>query len=304
MAMSDKFLYMSFNVFDWTSGAYITHALLRANLATLTSCGGVAGNGYSFSAGWTPGLIENAKEVMYMGDQIVTNTGLNDQFRIYWIFDDDPTLFFVDRTLANPYLFTNGSAVCTVPGGANPCARADQRVIGTALLHNSPLPGNLGAAADKVDFFWNVRAGNGFTFPYVESAGFHGGTILQTQRRYIFNNSNTWFYAAAGANDRQHEAISVLGFFPAAAAAHFVGIDDDFNGNPPGWEVYSVFTSTGNWTTSASGDYLRARIHSPVGAGWIATGYTSTGSANNYKPHYVVFGRARDAAGFTRFDQQ
>jgi hypothetical protein len=305
MALSDKFLYIQWNIFDWTSGAYVTHLLVRANLDTLNSCAGFTGTVWNFSAGWSPTLVENAKEVMYMGDQIITNTGLNDQFRVYWIFDDQTSLNFVDRTMTNPFLFTQGNAVCTVPGGANPCARADHRITGAAVLHNSPIPGGLGPAADKVDFFWNVRQGNGFPFPFVESIGFHGGTVLEVQRRLIWNPSFTFFYAAAGANDRQHEGISVMAFFPSGTQPqNYVGLDDDYNGNPPGWEVYATFTSTGNWTTSASGDYLRLRMHSPVGAGWIATGYTSTGSANNYRPNYVVFGRARDTAGFNRFDQK
>src|SRR5439155_15472137 len=201
MALSDKFMYIQFNVFDWTSGAFVTHLLVRADLNAMAA-GSFTGNFWTFSAGWTPALVENAREVMYMGDQIVTSTGLNNQFRVYWIFDDQATLFSVDRTIAN-YQFTNGNAVCIVPGGTNPCARADQRVTGAVLEHNTPLPGNLGAAGDKVDFYWNVAAGNGFALPYVESAGFFGNTIAYVQRKFIFNSAITWFYAAVGADKRE-----------------------------------------------------------------------------------------------------
>jgi len=244
---------------------------------------------------------------MFMGDQIVTSSGLNNQFRVYWIFDDDTTLNFVDRTIA-AYQFTNRfTAHCPVPGGADPCQRADQRVTGGALLHQSPSPNGLGAAGDKLDFFWNVKEGNGFTRPYVESASFHAGTIAYTLRKFIFNSTVAFFYAAEGANDRGSVGISVMGFWSAGSGVspiHYVGIDDDFNGNPPGWEVYGTFGNSGNWTSSNAGDYLRARMHSPSGVAWIASGYSYSSAAGQYLPHYVVFGRARDANGFNRFDQQ
>jgi hypothetical protein len=174
------------------------------------------------------------------------------------------------------------------------------------LEHNTPLPGNLGAAGDKIDFFWNVRAGNGFALPYTESAGFFGNTIAYVQRKFIFSGSISWFYAAVGANDREHVGLSIMGFWPLASGTnpfHYVGIDDDFNGNPPGWEVYSTFGG-GAWTTNRAGDYLRARTLAPGGIGWVASGYSSIGSSGNYRPAYIAFGRERDIPGFNRFDQQ
>jgi hypothetical protein len=306
LSLSDQYLYMQWNIFNSVTNAYVTHLLVRAELSALANCQSFNFTYWLFSDGWSPTLVENAREIMYLGDQIVTNTGLNNDFRVYWLFDDQTTLNFVDRTIAN-YQFTSGNAVCTVPGGQNPCARADQRVVGAVLEHNTPLPGNLGAAGDKIDFYWNVAQGNGFSLPYTESAGFFGNTIAYVQRKIIFNPSIAFFYTAAGANNRQHVGISLYGFWAASTGQNpcsYVGLDDDFNGNPPGWEIYATFCSTGNWTASNSGDYLRARQHSPVGEGWIATGSMYNAAANSYFPSYTVFGRQRDIPGFTRYDQQ
>jgi hypothetical protein len=307
MAFSNKYLYISFNVFDWTSGAFRTHLIVRLDRDNLNNQGVFSGNFWTFTDGWSPASIENARDTMFFGDQIVTSSGLNDQFRIYWAFDDSATLFGVDRTIT-PYLFTNRfGAHCPVPGGVDPCQRSDQRVTGGALVHHSPSPNGLGAAGDKIDFFWNVREGNGFTYPYIESATFHAGTLAYTLRKLIYNTSYTWFYGAAGANDDGYEGLSLLAFFPPASGTnpyHAVGIDDDYNGNPPGWEVYFTYGG-GAWNASQSGDYLRARIYSPMGIGWAVSGYSSVGAAgNNYRPHYLVFGRQRDLDGFLRYDQQ
>src|SRR5262249_49319762 len=160
--------------------------------------------------------------------QIITNTGLNDQFRVYWIMDDNTSLNFTTQTIAS-YSFTNaGDAHCPVPGGYDPCQEFDQRITGAVLEHNTPLPGNLGAAGDKIDFYWNVKEGNGFTLPYVESAGFFGNTIAYVQRKYLFSSTATYAYAAVGANDREHVGMSVMQFNPDTSGLnpyHVVGID-------------------------------------------------------------------------------
>ena len=307
LSLSNNFLYLGTNVFDSLSSAFVTHVLLRLSLSDLAGCAPLAYTVWTFSDGWTPALVETAREIMYMGDQIVTNTGLNDQFRVYWIFDNSTTLNFVDRTIA-PYLFTNrGTAHCPGPGGYDPCQRADQRITGAVVQHNTPVPGTLGAAGDKIDFYWNVREGNGFPLPYTESAGFQGNTINYVQRKFIWSNALTFFYAAAGANDREHVALSLLGFYPAATGihpVHLVALDDDFNGNPPAWETHPIASSSGAWTTDGAGDFLRVRTHSPAGVAWIASGYVRNATQSQYAPMFTVFGRARDLNGMARFDQR
>ncbi len=304
ISLSDNYLWVNTNVFS-NAGAYVTHFLIRYSLTEMAACGSTPYTWWTFSSGWSPALIENAREVMYMGDQIVTSSGLNDQFRVYWIYESDAVLSFVDRTIA-PYTFTNRDASCPVPGGANPCLRADIRITGAVLSHNTPLPNNVGAAGDKIDFYWNVKAGNGFPLPYVESAGFFADTIAYTLRKFIWSNSVTFWYAAAAANDREQVGLSLYQFNPVATGANpysLIGIDDDYNSRPPGWELYITYAAGSNWGVNSSGDYLRARKHAPVGNAWIASGAIKN-AAGAFIPSYTVFGRARDMNGFNRFDQQ
>lgn len=81
-------------------------------------------------------------------------------------------------------------------------------------------------------------------------------------------------------------------------------IDDDYNGNPPGWEVHSTVASTGAWTSNDAGDFLRVRMHAPPRVGWIARGYTRDAASVQYKQLYIAFGRLRDINGFNHFDQK
>lgn len=311
MAVSNDFLYVQQNVFNAAGTAFKTHLMFRFALDQMATCAGTPFVWWNMpevgATGWTPALVENARETMYLGDTLIASGGLNNGFRVYWQSDDSTVLNFVDRVIAN-YTFTNRDAVCTVPGGFNPCLRADIRVTGGAIFHNSPLPTGLGASGDRVSFFWNVKAGNGFPLPYIENATFHAGTLAYGARNHLAYSNLTPWYGAAGANDRDHVGLAFMGFWPVATGINpqvMFGVDDDFNGvptGPGGWEIYS-FGGTFPWTANSSGDYLRSRKHSPVGTAWIMSNFARS-SATQYMPSYIVYGRERDTAGVTRFFQQ
>src|SRR5207247_40556 len=132
-------------------GGFRTHLVFRANRDALSK-GTATGDFWIFSHGWSPHLVENAGSIMYMGDQMISNTGLNDQFRLSWFLDDSPHMFFVDQTI-NPFLFTNGNATCPTNGGGfgikDLCAgRMDHRIVGGVVEHNSRAPMGLGIAGD------------------------------------------------------------------------------------------------------------------------------------------------------------
>jgi hypothetical protein len=312
MSLSNDHLYVQYNLYDSTSNALVSHILTRFNLSEIAACGGLNVFVWDVSSvavdGWRPALVENARETMFMGDQIITNTGLNNGFRIYWLFDDSTSLNFVDKTII-PYLFTAGNgpfqATCLVPGGANPCGRSDSRVRTGTILHNSPLPAGLGAAGDRVDFYWNVREGNGFTAPYIDAAGFHAGTLNYGSRKLLAFTDATAFYPAVAANDRDHVGLAAMMFLGPTSNVNpmiLLGVDDNYNSVPPHWEVHIIPGAPGPWTANEAGDYIRVRKHSPNGTNWVAgTYYRLNGQ---YAPHYLVFGRERDANGYQRFQAQ
>ncbi len=86
--------------------------------------------------------------------------------------------------------------------------------------------------------------------PYVESAGFFADTIAYTLRKFIWSSCVTFWYAAAAANDREQVGLSLYQFNPVASGANpysLIGIDDDYNGRPPGWEVYITYVAGSQW---------------------------------------------------------
>lgn len=286
LGMTNNYLYIATNVFN-TGGVFSNHALLRWPLEELSTCSGFTYSYWFPPDGWTPAPVGQARETMYLGDNPVVSIPLNDSFRVLWQSESDTTLFWSDKTIA-PYSFTNRDGTCPVPGGANPCLRADQRVVGAV------------SARGQLDFFWNVKEGNGFPLPYVESAGFDTATLTYNARKLVWTDQASWHWAAAASNDREHVGLSLMLFGALFQPAHYVAIDDDYNAAPPGWENAFVQGGTENWTANSSGDYLRAWPSAPQGVGWIGTGYTRQIGA--YVPHFVEWRRGRDERGMIRFE--
>jgi hypothetical protein len=293
LSLSNDYLYMTANVFNNTLTGFIASVLLRLPLDQLSSCAVVPYLAWAMPEdGWTPAAVENATQVMYLGDNPIVDYPVNSVFRVFSQPEDSAILSWVDRAIA-PYTVALRDAVCTVPGGRNPCLRADQRVIGGVL------------ADGQVDFYWNAKEGGDFPMPFVESAGFDERTLTYNARKLVWNSELAWFYAAVGANDRAHVGMSVLAFFSAASGVdpwHCVGIDDNYNGAPPGWELSCPGISTQNWTSDTSGDYLRARTSGPQGVGWVGSGYYR--GTGRYVPYFVEWRRGRDLRGLNRFQSR
>jgi hypothetical protein len=239
LALSNNYVYINTNLFV-TGGGFDQHILMRWPLTALSNCAGFGFSWWGFAAGWSPAQVENAREIMYLGDQIATVPNVT-TFRVYWQPEDTGTLSWVDRAIT-PFLFTDRfTAHCPVAGGADPCQRADMRITGGVLARNTPSPLSTGAAAaGQIDFYWNVKEGGSFPKPYTESAGFDEATLTYNARKLVWNSGTTWFYTAAAANDRGHVALSTMEFLPGANPRHEVSLDDDYNGSPPGWSLVVV----------------------------------------------------------------
>lgn len=78
----------------------------------------------------------------------------------------------------------------------------------------------------------------------------------------------------------------------------YAGIDDDYNGQPPGWEIAYVAGSD-SVNNSRWGDYTRVRSFSPTVGVWSVSGHTT--NAGIQVPRYANFGRDRDIESWRRF---
>jgi len=298
MALSTDWMYVTFNGFSTTSGAFLEHWFIKFPLDSMRSCASASLVAWTLTQGWSPAAVENATDTMYFGDQVATTPTTN-QFIVYWNPENSNTLSWVTRTIA-AFTFTSGNAVCPVAGGANPCGRGDMRVLGGVISSGGPA----GPANHQIDFFWNVAQGGSFPLPYTESAGFDVATLTYNARKLLWNGSFALWYANAAANDRGDTGVSMQVFNSGINPTEWVGIDDNFNGTPPGWEVIQGVSSTGAWTANNSGDYTRVRSYAPAGVGFVTSGWYRDGSLNAYIPFFSAWNRGRDEPGMTRFDKK
>ena len=284
LALSNDYLWLTTNRIAGGGNSVNLSVLARASLDTIRSCTSLGMTYWTQSSGrtWTP--VQGARETMYVGRIENTSTLV-----VYWVPESSTTLSAVSRTIPT---WTNAAMVCTLPNGNNPCARSDSRIkvgwVGKGVI----------------GFFWNVAAGGGFPMPYVNAATFRESDKAYLGRPYIWccssGTSFAWHYAAASPNERGDLGIATWAMGGGRYPQLYVGIDDDYNGTPPGWEVALAASSSTGPGSNSWGDYLRVRPHAPGGYGWIASGYTSTTGGVSV-PRYVVFSRGRDELSVKRW---
>jgi len=291
LAVSNNYLYITSNYFN-TDGTFQRMILTRMSLDQLRVGGGLSWSWWSRTTGWTWTPIQGARETMYLGDH--TNSSM---FNVC----DQPeaNAVLTCRDVAVPaWTWTpRGVASCTTPNGFNPCWRLDHRINAGYLRRSDSGTGAV------LGFFWTVAQGSGFSFPYVNAVAMDPATFTPLagaqSRPYIFNASLAFIYAGAAPNARGHLGLSTWiaggGNYPTL----YVGIDDDYNGAPPGWEIAFAAASTTLLADQRWGDYTRVRQHSPEANVWSASGHVTTSGGQS--PRYVVFGREREEEGYVRF---
>lgn len=291
LALSNDHIYITSNMFD-NPGNFQRMILTKIPLDPLRSCAGFGFTWWARSTGWTWTPVQGATDVMYIGDHTDTDT-----FNICWNVEADNLLSCADRDI-DAWTFTDrGDASCPVPDGNDPCLRLDERINAGWLKEDEDQNRHL------LGFFWTVQEGAGFPFPYVNAAVFDPQTLTYLSRPLIWNPDFAWFYAGAAPNARGDLGIATYLAGGGNYVQMYVGIEDDFNGAPPGWEVALVRASNDGPDPDNWGDYLRVRPHSPDGVTWIAGGHTLQGGGTGafVEPRYVVFGRERDQDGLFRF---
>ena len=279
LALSNDYLYFTSNMFPNT-GSMTRSVLARASLDALRAGGSLSWTYWTQTTQrtWTP--VQGARETMYVG-QTATST----QFKVWRQQEANTTLTLYTRTVP---AWTTGKGTCTLPNGNNPCARSDNRVRGGWVANG------------VIGFFWNAKQGGGFPYPYVNAATFYESTINYKNRPYIWSSNFAWHYAYASPNARGDLGIATWLMGNGRYPKFYVGIDDDYNGAPPGWEVKFIVSSTTGPGSNTWGDYLRVRAHEPAALGWIASGYRSiTGGVS--QPRLAIFSRERDERSVKRW---
>ncbi len=289
LAVSNDYLYIASNVFN-NANYWTRTVMLKWPLDALATCAGFGFSWINWTANFNFTPVNGATDTMYWASHQSTSV-----LRIFrW--NEATGAAFYDRTIPAWTSTGRGSAICTTPDGRNPCARLDHRI-------NDGWVSRRTYGATEVGFGWTVRQGAGFTYPYVNAARFRETDLAYLGRPYIYSQSFAFFYFGVSPNKRGDLGIATYLAGGGSPIRLIAGIDDDFNGVPPGWEVYTIRISTHGPASNGWGDYLRVRQHNPEEIGWILSGHTlQGGNANdNAEARYVVFTRERDRQSVLRW---
>jgi len=280
LALANNHLYWTTNVFN-AAGAFQSMRLFKVSLDQLLAKGTINVRNWSSPTGWAWSPVEGAKDVMYVGD----TTNATGTFTVckqpQW---STAALTCVASTVP-AWTFTNRNGTCITGNGTNPCLRADQRITGGYVARNQ-------FQIEEIAFFWNVKEGAGFLKPYVNVVKVYANTLTPMPGNLghpvIFNPGIAIQYASVAPNARGNIGGVVNVFTAAGTPGAWALIDDDRNGSPPAWEVWSLGSSAGGSSGNTWGDYNRARSLHPAGCGWGLATYTKSASMVSEERYYVI----------------
>jgi len=278
ITLSDNYLYISSNMFN-SASSWTRSVIVRFPLDQLRDHAGLSFDYVDWNDNFNFALVQGAKTTMYWGTH---NT--NSNFRLFSWNETSGKFSYYDRSIPVWTDTYRNTAHCPSPDGYNWCARTDDRVTGGWIANGT------------IGFFWNVKEGPGFNYPYINAATFNESTRNYISRPYIYSPNYAWQYGYAAPDIRGNLGIAAFwgggGYYPN----HAVGIDDDLNGVPPAWELVTTNYGTNGPSSNKWGDYIRVRPYVPSRRNWIATGFTQQGGSDksNADPHYIEFGRERD----------
>jgi len=205
----------------------------------------------------------------------------NTTLRVFRWQEGSPTFFFNDVTL--PRAWTRGGRgqfVCTTPGGFNPCARMDDRLMGGFVTGPKKLPAG-STAQEVVGFTWTGRQGGTFPLPYTEVVRIDAETMVAIDQPALWNNSFALFYGDFEPNERGDLAgvVDVAGA-TSHPAVWAVSLRDE-SAIPAPWDVFALKVSTHSPPSNTWGDYNTVRMIRPYGNMFLAATHTLQGGGAN-----------------------
>jgi hypothetical protein len=276
------------------SNDYSHSAVLRFNLGELSSRSSFIHVSFVYDrVGF--GLAQGATDTMYFAAHLSAG-----EIRVFKWPDNANYMHIRQFDFSIPAWNRDGRFSCPVRDGSDPCQQVSGAQVSSGWVYHN-----------QVGFFWNVGAGGGVRFPYVDSAVFLSPGLFSEMayqgRRALWNSNYAWVDAFASPNNRGLGLVAWKVGGTAGFPSLWAGISDSFNTSPSGWGVSDnrpnwemhLISPGGGGVGNRIGDYLRVRSYTPeLGTGllnsplWIGTGYVSLGS--QIVIHEFVFGREAD----------
>jgi hypothetical protein len=307
LQLGADYLYLTWNLFS-KSTTWVRSVLLRLPLDDLAAGAPFTYEYYSDDGWFNFVPLQGASHSIYWASNWPAISPRNNRIAI-WKWDEHAEeISSVIRTI-HSWSFTNrGDAQCGSVDG-NWVARSDQR-LQTGARYEIHGTDTQEAGRKVLAWWWNVKAGGSFLYPYIEAAAFYEDTLTQLPgkegRPLIWNSRTCFGFPGAAVNRRGDLGIvfhygSGMDKNPSVAYA----IADNFEKAPPGWSSHSVRRSLARPSDNKWGAYNRIRAFEPSRKVWVGASHflptTNGDCCSASAPLYFVFGRERDYNSWNRW---
>jgi len=303
MQLSTDYLYIAWNMFN-AAGSFMRTVMLRFPLDALAAGAGFSYNYYVNSDWFTFVPVSGASHVMYFASNWDASAPY-DSLAIWRWFEDSTGLTVWVKSVPAWTASGRGDIVC---GSPNWMARSDMRLLTGAryFIHRDGVGGEPRRPGLAVlGWWWNVAAGGGFSYPYINGAAFYEDSMTLVSgypgRPYV-QGGWCFSYPSFAPNSRG-DLGGVFNFsyspnYQLPSVAYTIA--DDFWWAPPGWPVYGAAGSSGGASDTRWGDYNTVRAFQ-LGTTWLGAAHfipTAGNCSNCSVPLWMCFGRVRDGTNF------
>jgi hypothetical protein len=308
MQVTADYLFITWNMFS-QAGSYVRSVVLRWPLTALSTGSGFSFNYYSTTAWASLVPVSGADHTMWFASNWPNSAPQNSRIGIWRWHDDATGLTFWDKTVT-AWTFTNrNTAVCGSTSG-NWLARGDQRLQSGARYRIQGTD-TKDQGKNALAWFWNVKQGGDFPYPYIEAAAFYEDTLNQPAgsdaRPYVWSTATCFGYPAVSPNERGDLGLVMhYGVGPDFNPDIIAALSDDFTATPPGWSINLIRASISRPNTNTWGDYNTSRKHIPSGVWWVGGAHWSRYPQNGTgaRPQFWFMGRGRDWNDFYRWHKR
>ena len=200
MTLSHNFLYVSFN--EQNTSSQLASRVYRLPLIQFARGIGISDGSQFAATDWkTIALAKNARHngIMYgVSNTPIDGSTPHNRLKVFE-FPENSNSYTTHVIAVNGwgYKYVNSNFSCTLTDGTDPCARADDRVLGAAVSFNNKFNDPPQSSSDPLNQLWvawNSGPDTGHSLPYTYLVKINMDNWTVSRYDHIYSSSTVFFY--------------------------------------------------------------------------------------------------------------
>lgn len=269
-ALSDNYLYVTSNIYDFSSEPkWLRAVVIRVKLTDLAAGAGLPFDYFEATANGSLRCTFGATATMYFGSP--NNDGT---VRVFTWPESSIKVTQKDVAVAG---WTAGTYSAPCPDGTEWLSRLDDRITAAWTANGT------------IGFAWSANKEATRPFPYVRIVRLTESTQALLDQPDIWSSNFAYAYPDIVPNHKGGVGITLFRGGGTMYPSHVVGVLATTGG--ASWTLRGTKNGTNGPADSKWGDYLTCRPHDGNPDQWVAAGFTLQGGGGrtNIEPRLVVF---------------